>query len=608
MKKILSAFVVLAILTAGIMVSCKKNDPTAPSTPTATPTITPLPDNTTYNFEDGTVMGWTKKLGGVSGVVNSTTVVYLGSRSLQVNGNFTGGASNSAEAAPPVPANLTGMKIIARVYIPANAPDTGGSVYIQSGPSSCWEQGPWISYFTKGGWTQLELDPANPSYVSGSNPDHTNVAVLGINFNPSAAFTGPVYFDSINIVSAGTPTSTRTITPTHSISPTATETITGTPPTETVTPTITQTPTLMSTPIAPNDPNIRYYGRWNHANPLVPKNGWGATYIVAGFEGTGISIKLSAWDAWYGYAIDDFSDHTAFTKFRVSNGKAGTQPTPYVVSGLADTSHTIMVVRRSEGWGGVNDFYGFGLETGKTLVAPAPTAVTRKMEFIGDSITCGSVDEYISAVPTATADLPCDYGGCVQNGDTTYAMQLARLYGAEGRTICRGGIGIYRNCGTGCAPNIPMISVFPNMYFEAAPGAGSLTWNFSSWQADVVMIALGTNDFSQGVPDETAFKTAYSDFLTALRSYYPNAYIFCTQPLPAWVPATAGTFISDVVAAKSDAKIIYIPINNPAIAAGFPLTNAEYADDTTHPLNAAHLKLANALKAWIDTNVPGLGW
>jgi lysophospholipase L1-like esterase len=145
------------------------------------------------------------------------------------------------------------------------------------------------------------------------------------------------------------------------------------------------------------------------------------------------------------------------------------------------------------------------------------------------------------------------------------------------------------------------------MYFEAAPSGSSLAWNFTTWQADVVLIALGTND-NPGSAQQAAFQAAYTGFLTSLRTYYPNAYILCTEPVPTWMTATCGTYISNVVNAFADPKVIYIPVRNTPIAAGFPLQDDEFAMDHTHPLVATHTKIANAMKAWIDTNVTGLGW
>ncbi|MCX8125419.1 MAG: GDSL-type esterase/lipase family protein [Spirochaetes bacterium] len=355
-----------------------------------------------------------------------------------------------------------------------------------------------------------------------------------------------------------------------------------------------------------DNPNIQYYGRWDRTDAVVAKSGWGTTYIIAGFYGTSLTLRLSAWDTRFAYAIDDFSDHKNFIKIRVKNQKdqyyATPTQTPYTITGLTDGPHKIMLVRTSEGMSGIVNFAGFGLDMGKTLYDPGPRP-TRKMEFIGDSITCGALNEWQGSNPC-----PNEWGGCISNGDLTFGPMLARMYGAEWMTICRGGIGIYRNC-NGCNPPATMPTVYPKVFFEMTPTPTTPDWNFSGWQADVVVIALGTNDFSSGTPDKTAFQNAYSNFLTTLRSYYPNAFILCTEPIPSWMGKTAGDYINEVVTNKNDPKIFYVPINNPPIASGFPLQSSEYAGDNTHPTVAAHEKIANALKGWIDANIKDdLGW
>ncbi len=592
-------------------------------TNTATPTFTSAPaDLTLYPFEDGTIMGWNGKFGGTSATANSTAMAYLGTHSLQISGSFTAGANNGVENTTPLITNLTGKNLKLRVWIPADFPAGVAFIFIQSGAGSAYQRGLWKSYNT-GSWNELLYESANPDYTNGT-PDITNVTKIALCFIPATTYTGYVYMDSLEVISLA-PTVTPTYTKTWTVSPTFTVSRTPGGPTETITPThsvsptITMTQTTISTPISPAamGSNVQYYGRWDLTTPSQPSNGWGTTYMVAGFNGTSIALNFTAWDQWLAYAIDgNIADHSSFIKFRVSDQSDPLTPVPtqtvYVIKGLADTNHTIMIVRRTDAAGGSIGFKGFGLDTGKTMTAPVYTPPTRKMEFIGDSITCGSSNEYNLAVPTPD----CMWGGCMQNGDQAFGPQLARMYNADYRTISRGGIGIYRNCKP-CSPFITMPDVYSLVKWEAAPTGSSPQWNFATWQADVVVIALGTNDFdptlSPSVPDQTAFESTYSAFLTTLRGYYPNAYILCTQPIPqvysTWVPALAGTYISNVVAAKGDPKIKYVNFNNPPINSDFPLPASDYAGDNTHPIVSAHTKVANALKTWMDANIAGgLGW
>lgn len=612
MKKVLSVLLI-AVIMAAAAVSCKKSSSNStgpgPSSPagTSTPTVTtvvPASDNSMYGFEDGTAMSWKTGLGGVTNTANSTAKAYLGTHSLRVDGVFTNSGSNSAIIDPLSAINMSGKKLIARVYLPAGV-SGGGCIYIQSGSGWCWSQGTWAN-MTGGKWNELTMDVDNPSWKDSTcTCDPTIVNRLGITFKPGSNYTGSIYFDTIEIVSAGTPTSTPTISQTATISPTGTDTITPGGPTQTITPTYTISPTItytltpINTPISPGDSSYQYYGRWNTSNSSDAKNGWGTTYVTAGFSGTTVIINLSAWDSWYAYAIDsDISDHTKFTKFRVRNQSDQQTPvstqTPLVITGLADTTHTIMVVRRTEGTGGVNDFYGFSLDNGKTLSSPG-TRTTRKIEIIGDSIACGAKDEYASAIPTPD----CIYGGCIQNGDMAFGPQLARLCGAEWRTISRGGIGMYTNC-SGCTPDYTMPQIYPYMYYQSDPTGLTPDWNFSSWQADVVLVELGTNDFSYGVTQDH-FVSTYITFLKTLRTDYPSAYILCTQPVPPGVNINAGIYINEAVTSTADAKIYYVPNT-------LTLTAGDFADDNTHPLVAVHTEIANMYHNWIQTNIPGLGW
>ncbi|CAJ1336834.1 unnamed protein product [Effrenium voratum] len=56
-------------------------------------------------------------------------------------------------------------------------------------------------------------------------------------------------------------------------------------------------------------------------------------------------------------------------------------------------------------------------------------------------------------------------------------------------------------------------------------------WDFQLWQADVVLVYLGTNDFHLGSPSGAEFQSAYVEFLMLVRSKYPQAMVLCIVPL-----------------------------------------------------------------------------
>ena len=56
-------------------------------------------------------------------------------------------------------------------------------------------------------------------------------------------------------------------------------------------------------------------------------------------------------------------------------------------------------------------------------------------------------------------------------------------------------------------------------------------WNFSNWQADVVTINLGTNDFAFGNLTQKRIREGYLSFIKDVHVQYPNTLIACIEPI-----------------------------------------------------------------------------
>jgi lysophospholipase L1-like esterase len=55
-------------------------------------------------------------------------------------------------------------------------------------------------------------------------------------------------------------------------------------------------------------------------------------------------------------------------------------------------------------------------------------------------------------------------------------------------------------------------------------------WDFRSWVPDIVVIYLGSNDFStRPNPDKEVFISEYLKLLNKVRGYYSGARIFCIE-------------------------------------------------------------------------------
>ncbi|MFC1568730.1 SGNH/GDSL hydrolase family protein [bacterium] len=268
---------------------------------------------------------------------------------------------------------------------------------------------------------------------------------------------------------------------------------------------------VASEPILSNHPNIQYTGRIDFSNSLAPVIFWPGTYIKANFEGTSLQVILddSTGTNFYNVIIDNNVDD-----FLILYCRKGTHSYPVAV-GLKDTIHHVMIFRRTEGFSGQTRFKGFILDTGKSL-ADAPERPARKIEFYGNSITCGMGNE----VP----DHDEDENNAKRNNYLAYGAITARNLNADYTCIAKSGIGV-------------LISWFdiimPEYYDRLNPWKSDSKWDFTQWTPDVVVINLFQNDSwlikkLDPVPDEEQIIQAYLDFVALIRNTYQDANIICT--------------------------------------------------------------------------------
>jgi lysophospholipase L1-like esterase len=145
---------------------------------------------------------------------------------------------------------------------------------------------------------------------------------------------------------------------------------------------------------------------------------------------------------------------------------------------------------------------------------------TAKIEFIGNSITCGFGNDM---------EIPCGNGSKwydQHNAYWSYAPQTARAVNAEFMITAISGAGIYRNWNSD-GPTVPQ--QYENTFLNTD---SSNRWNFSAFTPDIVTVALGTNDLSNGdgktprLPfNKNTFINTYKKFIRVILSHYPNAQL-----------------------------------------------------------------------------------
>jgi hypothetical protein len=254
---------------------------------------------------------------------------------------------------------------------------------------------------------------------------------------------------------------------------------------------------------------IQYTGRIDFKNPKLPRFWQPGVYINARFSGTTCKVILNdevLWGKNHNY-IEIVVDGKAI---RIQT--RGRTDTVVVASGLRDGIHTLGIVKNTEANIGYLELVGIIC---KELLKPTDKPV-RKIEFIGNSITCGAGAD--------DAEVPCGKGVWhdQHNAYLSYGAVTARALNAQYHLSSVSGIGLMHSC---CNMNIIMPPVFDKISMRN----DTIAWNFNKYIPDVVTVCLGQND---GIQDSVAFCNNYISFVKRLRQYYPAATIIClTSPM-----------------------------------------------------------------------------
>ena len=233
------------------------------------------------------------------------------------------------------------------------------------------------------------------------------------------------------------------------------------------------------------------------------------------------------------------------------------------------------------------EFRGFVLDKDGELL-DAPALPERRIEFIGNSITCGYGNESIEMTD------PFEYE--TENHYYTYAQLTTRNLEAMAHVVARSGIGVYRSYDgpkKGTPENVMTTEYeYTNLYDR------SERWDFSRYQPQVVCINLGTNDLSTNNYDVKLLKQAYKQFLKQVRSHNPQAKIvyLCGSMLNGKELDIAKKTLNEVVeeAHKDGDKEVY--------RFDFTPQNGDlYYGASWHPSLWQHQKMAGELTAYLRT-------
>ena len=274
---------------------------------------------------------------------------------------------------------------------------------------------------------------------------------------------------------------------------------------------------IRGTIISPADPHIQYAGRISFANPERPTWNFPGIQIMAAFEGTSLRMMAKPQSGYFMAQIDQAEP------FKVAfRGERDSVVT--LATALPEGRHLVRLMYVIEGYEFFPEFWGFVLDKGRRLVE-APPFPSRKIEFIGNSITCGYGNEGLNRFEHF------DYA--TENHYYSYASIAARNLEAQHWVVARSGIGAYRNYDgpkTG-NPESCMLAQYEYTGYAWGPELRqkktflSEKWDFSRYQPDVVCINLGTNDLSTPNFDLKLLKQNYQKLLKMVRQHNPKSKI-----------------------------------------------------------------------------------
>ena len=153
-----------------------------------------------------------------------------------------------------------------------------------------------------------------------------------------------------------------------------------------------------------------------------------------------------------------------------------------------------------------------------------------RIEFIGDSITCGYGVEGKNELE--------DFTTATENAGKAYAGLVSDWMGLEPMLTSFSGHGIVSGY-TDNPEKRNLDELLPPYYervgrnsFQLPSGRRleEIPWDFSSWQPEKVLVHLGTNDLSWCAdrgPRKELFRKQYKEFLATVRKNNPGAMILC---------------------------------------------------------------------------------
>ncbi len=319
--------------------------------------------------------------------------------------------------------------------------------------------------------------------------------------------------------------------------------------------------------ILPDNPSFVYTGRFDMRDRSKPVFMYSGCSIKTIFTGTSVELLLKddSLRNFFTVIIDD-------SLFVIEANRSDS--TYRLAENLEKGKHTLEIIRRSEWHGGNTSFLGLRLDPKSKVQKPAQNE--RRMEFIGDSYTCGYGNEGKSQTE--------NFKYSTENNYMSFGAITARNVNADYVAVCRSGIGIVQGYGGSRGFNMPR-------FYDEVTLDTTIIWDYTQYQPHVVFLDLIANDLSAKL-DSAEFLTKYIEFVKRIRSNYPEANIVCAAgpsgPGEDWERTQSYIHTAYNELSKNDPKVNY-----------FEFSPFEPEGSDWHPTVDQHMNMAEELTPFI---------
>lgn len=346
--------------------------------------------------------------------------------------------------------------------------------------------------------------------------------------------------------------------------------------------------------ISPSSGKIKALGRTEMVDSNRLKFDFPGVRFIMQFSGSkSIAVKFKSSSKSYFQAIIDGKVIVDTLGKPILFGSIS-DTTCVLATGLCKSKHEIVFFKRTENLDNIpSEFMGFIVDDG-AKVEPAPKPKARKLEFIGNSITCGFGTEACDKADKFTPE--------TENNYLSYANVISRAFDADVNVVSHSGRGVVRNYGDKYKVSTQYPTV-PKLYVRSIDADSVKHWDFNQFKPDAVIINLGTNDFSTfPYPDKPVFIDGYLKLIATIRGHYgQETPIFCV--VGPMIDEPCYSYVKEMVEmqrkANKDSKTYFIGIPtalmNPSLDFG-----ASY-----HPGGDGQKKMAEIVAPVISTV---LGW